>query len=103
MIKHLLKLVWNRRRGNILITLEIFTCFLVLFATVVMIGYYVDNYRHPLGYDYENVWSVGTSLSTLADLRRDDEQERSKYTLAFVQAMQTMPEIEAVAVITQAP
>jgi putative ABC transport system permease protein len=103
MIKHLLKLVWNRKRGNILITLEIFACFLVLFGTVAMIGYYADNYRQPLGFDYENVWSVGTSFSTLADLERDNKEMMQKYTLAFHQAMKNMPEIEAVAIIHQAP
>jgi len=103
MIKHLLKLVWNRKRGNILITLEIFACFLVLFATVVMIGYYANNYRQPLGFEYENVWSVGTSLSTLADLERDNKEKMMKYTSAFYHAMRNMPEIEAAATINQAP
>ncbi|RPJ57954.1 MAG: FtsX-like permease family protein [Acidobacteria bacterium] len=103
MIKHLLKLVWNRKRGNVLITLEIFACFLVLFATVAMIGYYANNYRQPLGFEYENVWSVGTSLSTLADLERGDKELMKKYTSAFHQAMKNMPEIEAAATIGQAP
>jgi putative ABC transport system permease protein len=103
MIKHLLKLVWNRRRGNLLITLEIFACFLVLFATLAMIGHFVDNYKHPLGYDYENVWILGTTLSTLTDLVRDNDEEVKKYTLAFYQALKDMPEIEAVSVIGQAP
>jgi len=103
MIKHLLKLVWNRKRGNVLITLEIFACFLVLFATVVMVGYYANNYRHQLGFEYENVWSVGTSLSTLADLERNDKETMKKYTIAFHQAMKNMPEIEAAATIGQAP
>ena len=69
MIRHLLKLVWNRKRGNLLVTLEIFVCFLVLFATVVMIGYYANNYRQPVGYDYEDVWSISTSISLYIYLR----------------------------------
>lgn len=58
MIKHLFKMVWNRKRTNFLITVEIFFSFIVLFAVVVLAVYYTDNYRHPLGFDYENVWSV---------------------------------------------
>ena len=34
MIKHLIKLVWNRKRANFLIMIEIFFSFLVLFAVV---------------------------------------------------------------------
>jgi putative ABC transport system permease protein len=103
MIKHLLKLVWNRKRGNILITLEIFVCFLVLFATVVMVGYYANNYRTPLGYEYQNVWSVGTALSTLADLEREQKDVMKKWTSVYYDAMRNMPEIEAVSTVGQAP
>jgi len=103
MIQHLLKLVWNRKRGNVLITLEIFVCFLVLFVTVVMIGYYANNYRQPLGFDYENVWSLGTSISTMIDVERDNKGAMEKYAQAFHQAMKNMPEIENVAIVRQAP
>src|SRR5262249_58248512 len=48
MIKHLLKLVWNRKRINFLITLEIFVSFIVLFAVMLIAVYYSDNYRQPL-------------------------------------------------------
>lgn len=58
MIKHLLKLVWNRKRVNFLITVEIFFSFIVLFGVVLATVYYFDNYRQPLGFQYENVWCV---------------------------------------------
>jgi putative ABC transport system permease protein len=58
MTRHLLKLIWNRKRTNLLLMLEIFFSFLVLFAVVTLGLFYVDNYRHPLGYAYENVWCV---------------------------------------------
>ncbi len=34
MIRHLLKLIWNRKRSNLLITVEILFSFLVVFAVV---------------------------------------------------------------------
>ena len=50
MIRHLLRIVWNRRRTNLLIAIEIFLSFLVL-VTVLTLGLYlVDNYRQPLGF-----------------------------------------------------
>jgi putative ABC transport system permease protein len=58
MIKHLLKLVWNRKRINFLVTVEIFISFIVLFAVMLFAVYYSDNYRQPLGFDYEQVWRV---------------------------------------------
>jgi putative ABC transport system permease protein len=62
MIKHLCKLVWNRRRINMLITLEIFISFLVVFAVIVMTVYYTNNYIQPLGFDYQNVWTVNIGV-----------------------------------------
>src|SRR5262249_33211107 len=58
MIKHLLKMVWNRKRTNFFIILEIFISFLVLFAVVTFGVYYTHNYRQPLGFNYERIWDV---------------------------------------------
>jgi len=33
-IRHYLKLIWNRKRSNLLITVEMFFSFLVVFAVV---------------------------------------------------------------------
>lgn len=62
MIRHALRLVWNRRRSNALILLEIFFCFLVVFVVAVLALFSWSNYRRPLGFDYQNVWSVGVSF-----------------------------------------
>ncbi|MCI0485843.1 MAG: ABC transporter permease [Blastocatellia bacterium] len=63
MIKHLIKMVWNRKRVNFLMTLEIFISFLVLFAVILFAVYYTDNYRQPLGFEYRNVWNVSIDRS----------------------------------------
>lgn len=74
MIRHALRLVWNRKRGNALILLEIFCSFLVVFAvgTMAILGW--SNYRRPLGFDYENVWKVDLSSSPHHDEVRMDEE-----------------------------
>ncbi|MBX0332442.1 ABC transporter permease [Pontibacter sp. HSC-14F20] len=56
MIRHLFKLIWNRKRSNFLLITEIFFCFLVLFAVLSLIVYNVRNYNKPLGFKHENVW-----------------------------------------------
>ena len=58
MTRHLLKLVWNRKRSNALIILEIFFSFLVVFLVATLGVYFWDNYRRPLGFSYQNVWKI---------------------------------------------
>jgi putative ABC transport system permease protein len=57
-IRHLFKLIWNRKRANALVIAEIFVCFLVLFAVTTLSLYSWTNYHRPLGFDYANVFSV---------------------------------------------
>jgi putative ABC transport system permease protein len=57
-IRHILKMVWNRKGANSLIALEILIAFLVLFAVSAMAAYQFDHYRQTLGFDWRNVWKV---------------------------------------------
>jgi putative ABC transport system permease protein len=57
-IRHLFKLIWNRKRANALVIGEIFVCFLVLFAVTTLSLYSWTNYQKPLGFAYEDVFSV---------------------------------------------
>lgn len=61
MIKHLFKLIWNRKRNNYLVMLEIFLSYVVLFSVMIMVVFYLNIYNKPLGYDYINVWSINIS------------------------------------------
>ncbi len=63
MIRHLFKLIWNRKRANALVIAEIFVCFLVLFAVSTLSLYSWTNYHRPLGFAYENVFSVDVDFS----------------------------------------
>lgn len=73
MIKHLLKLVWNRKRVNFLITVEIFFSFIVLFGVVLATVYYIDNYRQPLGFQYENIWCVSMDANNRSEGSRNSQ------------------------------
>ena len=58
MIRHLLTLMWNRKRANGLLIAEMVLAFFVLFA-VGSLGIYLQrNYQSPLGFSYENVWEM---------------------------------------------
>ncbi len=47
MIRHVFRLIWNRKRTNFLMMTEIFVAFLVLFAVVALGVYTADNWRRP--------------------------------------------------------
>jgi putative ABC transport system permease protein len=61
MIKHLLKIVWNRRWTNLRIMIQILLSFLVVFAVVVWAAYYYDYYRQPLGFTYDSVLQISVT------------------------------------------
>jgi putative ABC transport system permease protein len=58
MTRHLLRLIWNRKRSNFLIMVEILCAFLVLEGVVLLATYYANNYRQPLGYSIDRVWAI---------------------------------------------
>ncbi len=62
MIKHILTLMWNKRKANFLLYLEIFLAFTILFAVFTISIHYFRIYRTPLGFDTEHIWTVNLPL-----------------------------------------
>lgn len=58
MIKHLFKLIWNKKKQNFLLMSEMLVSFLVIFAVFTLMVYYYNNYKKTMGFDYENLWLV---------------------------------------------
>ncbi len=58
MLKHLFKLIWNKRKQNFLVLSEILVSFLVIFALFSFLTFYYQNYTKPLGFEYRRVWAV---------------------------------------------
>ena len=58
MIRHLLKLVWHRKRANALVMTEIFFSFLIVFAVVTLGVSLLLRWTTPLGYDWHDVWLI---------------------------------------------
>ena len=67
MLSHLLKLMWNKRRANGLIFLEIILAFIVLFGVYAFGFYNLDRYSSPLGFSYENSIGVSVDLSKIIE------------------------------------
>lgn len=60
MLRHLFKLIWNKKKENFLLISEIFISFIVTFAVLTLLVNFYQNYKKPVGIDYENVWAVET-------------------------------------------
>lgn len=58
MLKHLFRLMWNKKRGHVLLIVEILAAFLVLFGVTSLITHNLRNYRQPIGFDYQDVWAI---------------------------------------------
>ena len=58
MIKHLFKLIWNKKKQNFLLMSEMLVSFLVIFAVFTLMVYYYNNYKKTMGFDYENLWLI---------------------------------------------
>jgi putative ABC transport system permease protein len=56
--RHLLKLVWNRKRANALLIVEIFFSFLVVLAVTTVGLHFLAAWQRPLGYEWRDVWSI---------------------------------------------
>lgn len=102
MIRHIFRLVWNRKRSVGLVALEIFICFLVLASLGTGLVALYARWQRPLGLDFANVWSV-----QIHGLGYGDSEEVQKTNRISAQdllrAAHAMPEVEAAAMATNQP
>jgi putative ABC transport system permease protein len=66
MLKHLFKLIWNKKKQNFLLLFEIFISFLVVFTVFAFSVFYYQNYSKPLGFEYKQVWAISYDNSSLS-------------------------------------
>jgi putative ABC transport system permease protein len=95
MTRHLIRLIWNRKRQNFLLTVEMFFSFLTLFGVVLIAAQYINNSRQPLGYDIDRVWSMSVD-------RKESDQDpavKARHRQTYEQvlmALRDLPQVEAV-------
>lgn len=58
MLKHLFVLIWNKKKQNFVLLLEMLVSFLVIFGIFTMLVYYYKNYRKPMNFSYDHVWTI---------------------------------------------
>jgi putative ABC transport system permease protein len=88
MIQHFFKLIWNKKRSNGLLIVEILVAFLVLFGVMSLMVYNYQNYSKPLGFNYEHVWTLNISTN------QDTTQIKDKIARIY-QRIIAYPEVES--------
>ncbi|MCF6194043.1 MAG: FtsX-like permease family protein [Kangiellaceae bacterium] len=58
MLKHLLKLIWKRKKSNGLIIAEITIAFTIVFVIAMLVIRNYKLYIEPLGFEYQNMWNI---------------------------------------------
>lgn len=92
MITHLFKLIWNKKKQNFLLITEMFFSFLVMFAVFSLLVYNYHYYKKPIGFDYENVWTV--DLVYPKGMHSPDSVKQYQQTLK--QLIASMPQVNEV-------
>src|ERR1700686_225454 len=92
MFRHLFKLIWNKKKQNFLLISEMFVSFLVIFAVFTLLVYYYQNYRTPMGIDYENVWVVNYTNS----YKTENTDSLTLFYETLRQTVKSLPQVEEI-------
>jgi len=106
MTRHVIRLIWNRKRQNALLLVELFCAFLVLVAVVVAGAHVTVNARQPLGFDGDRVWmvTVNRAAGAFEDGLGGDSTGRDRDVFRQVlNALADMSEVEAASGAFTAP
>ncbi len=91
MIRHIFKLMWNQRRKNGLLFLELFFAFAILFGVFSGLIHHLRNYQSPLGFETENMWVVDMYLWEV-----EDSAEIIGYKHQLKRELSAVPEVREV-------
>lgn len=99
MIKHILTILWNQRRQNGWMFVELLLVFLALWMISDSFVSHIYTYNRPLGYNVENCWrlSFGNYPKTAPEYVSDTALQISdgEALIQILDRMNRMPEVEA--------
>lgn len=101
MIRHLLKLVWNRKRANALIVAEMFVSFLVMFAVLTGAVSVAGGWNKPIGFDWHDVWDVSMEFDIDGRMKASPELHAS--VMRMLDEVRGFPQVRAAAVSNTPP
>jgi putative ABC transport system permease protein len=104
MLMHLIKPLWKRKFKNLLLSMEIFLTFIVVFFLLVIALKLNYLSQLPIGFEYQSVWSIELSPPRTNGVESVDVKNAKK---ALVEQMQrsllSSQEVEKVAQMNYAP
>lgn len=103
MLEQALKLVWNRRRANRLVVVEVAAAFVVVFVLLALSLHAWSDYRRPLGFVYEDIWRVELTTEDRAGGPRVPRQATRETSDDVLAALRQLPSVEAAHALTPAP
>jgi putative ABC transport system permease protein len=93
MIRHIIKMIWNRKKSMSLLLIEIFLSFIVAFFVCDMLITSIYNYSRPLGFEYKNVWDVRFEATKGEPFGNLGAENAAKYRL-LLNEIKTFPEVK---------
>ena len=103
MIAHAFRLVWNRRRANVLVAVEMLLSFLVLCGVASVAVAFVTNWRAPLGFEYRDVWVVEARPEAVDRGDAEAVSRQLEAARAVVREIEDRPEVVAVTPANMTP
>lgn len=99
MIKHILKLIWNQRRANVWLFLELLLVTAILWVMLDALLVDTYTYHQPTGFDIENVYEVKLAKKALST---DSTQSDGENLLRLAENLRQMPGVTDVALMRNA-
>ena len=104
MNRHLLRLIWNRKRHNLLLAIEIFFSFVVVLGITAAGVNLVVNWATPLGYRIDNVWRIEVTAPPEDATPASGQPTRTAVVAREIFAtLRALPGIDAVAGLSISP
>jgi putative ABC transport system permease protein len=89
MLNHLFKLIWNKKKQNSLLIVEILLSFLVMFAVFSFGVYAYRNYARPMGIKYEHVWVINYNNT----LKTQNSDSLTLFYEGLLRNIKAMPQV----------
>jgi putative ABC transport system permease protein len=90
MFKHLLKMIWNKKKQNSLLIVEILLSFMVIFGVFSFGLNSYNNYAKPMGFNYDHVWAISYNHTL-------DTQNPDSVTLIYQSLLRNIKSLPQVA------
>ena len=103
MIRHILRMVWNRKTSTALVLIEILISFLVVFAVTSFGVFFFQNARKPMGYEVKDVWYLYFRPANTQDESEEAIQTRRSLEELVYRELDSFDRIEQVSVIHPPP